>query len=135
MVSMQTWIQHLTPAIIADCPKEIMDTARIGAGMMELWGTNSARKYLSVDGKCSYRLSFDVVARMILFRATTERVLSNFQRVGIEKVSILGAGDGRSCPACLEVSDAVFDLHEAPEIPLPGCTCDSGCRCCLIAEA
>ena len=92
-LQMQEWIARLTPAIICDCPSEIIEAARIGAGMMGLWETNSTRNYLKIEGEWTYRLSLDVIARMLIFRASTERSLAGFKNSGFEEVVVLGDED------------------------------------------
>jgi len=131
-LQMQKWIAGLIPAILFDCPSELIEPARIGAGMMELWGTNSTRNYLSIKGEWTYRLTLDVVSRMLVFRASTERSLAGFERCGFKEIVVLGAED--SCENCKSIGGRKFAISNAPELPYRDCTCERGCGCLFIVE-
>ena len=56
------------------------------------------------------------------------------KEVGVQKVSVLTARDGRDCPACAALDGRVFPIDEPPTLPPPDCTCHPWCRSLLIAK-
>lgn len=124
------------PRVFADCPSQVLEPLRIAAAMMELWGENSVRQFVSVEGEWNYRFSIDAVAGMLHSHGCFLRSLEDFRRVGISKVSLLGAHGPDDCAACRAVDGKSFTVETVPELPLSDCTCEDryGCRVIVIAN-
>ena len=125
-----------TPALLADCPAQVLEPLRIAAAMMELWGENSIRRFVSIDGDWDYRFGLDAVASMMHSHGCFLRSLEGFRRVGISKVSLLGGHGPNDCIACRAVEGKSYTVETVPELPLNDCTCEDryGCRVIVIAN-
>lgn len=65
--SIVSTIEHIlgsTPALLLDCPAQVLEPLRIAAAMMELWGTNSIRNFVTIEGELDYRFGTDAVAAL-----------------------------------------------------------------------
>jgi hypothetical protein len=69
--------------------------------------------------------------RGLLFDLYPSQV-SDMQRVGVQYVRVLGAGDD-DCAACKRAADRVYPIRKAPVLPLSRCTCSPWCRCVIVA--
>ncbi len=117
------------PIIISHLEIEKLETLRIGAAMMALWGTNTAKKWLPVDFETGLPFDNDTTARMFLFYAQHRATLERYRSEGLKHVEILPAPD--SCEACRKLAGE-YELNKAPELPHEHCTHKMGCRCCFL---
>jgi hypothetical protein len=124
-----------TPALLADCPQHVLEPLRIAAAMMELWGSNSIRDFVTIEGQLDYRFGTDAIAHMVHSHGCFLRSLEDFRRVGISGVKLLGAHGSDDCEACRAADGRSFSIDTVPELPLATCTCDDryGCRVMVIA--
>jgi len=121
------------PSILAGVTKDRLEVLRVGAAMMELWGTNSCAAWLPEGFEAGTRFDANTAARMILFHGRHLRDLEEFRRIGVKAVRVLGCGKD-SCEACRAIADKVYPLDRVPELPYPRCTHDIGCRCLIVPE-
>jgi hypothetical protein len=126
-----------TPALLADCPPQVLEPLRIAAAMMELWGENSIRHFVTIEGELDYRFGTDAIAHMLHSHGCFLRSIEEFRRVGISSVRLLGAHGSDDCEACLAADGKPFTVDTVPELPLADCTCEDryGCRVIVIANA
>jgi hypothetical protein len=120
------------PGILKDIDEGCLDSLRLGAAMMQLWGTNSARPWLPEDFETGSHLDADAAARMFVFHTSHLRNMDQYKKAGVKTVEVLGAGDDNTCPACQEISGKKYKLDKVPELPNPNCTCEIGCRCTTV---
>ena len=137
--SIVSTIEHIlrsTPALLADCPSPALEPLRIAAAMMELWGTNSVRDFVTIEGKLEYRFGPDAIAHMLHTHGCFLRSLEEFRRVGISRVRLLGGNSSDDCEACRAADGQSFTVDTVPELPLASCTCKDryGCRLLMIAD-
>lgn len=105
-----------------------LEQLRIAAGMMFLWGTNKAKKWLPSDFETGLDISSDATARMLVFHASNQRALANYRRSEVVKgVEIIVAED--ACEACRKLADKTYKFNEVPLLPHVKCTHEKGCRC------
>jgi hypothetical protein len=126
-----------TPALLADCPSEVIEPLRIAAAMMELWGENSIKRFVTIEGELDYRFGTDAIAHMLHSHGCFLRSIEEFRRVGISRVSLLGAKGSDDCAACSAADGKSFTVDTVPELPLVDCTCEDkyGCRVIVVADA
>jgi hypothetical protein len=126
-----------TPALLADCPTAVLEPLRIAAAMMELWGENSIRRFVTIEGDLDYRFSTDAIAHMLHSHGCFLRSLDEFRRVGISSVRLLGASSPDDCPVCRTADGKKFPIDAVPEVPLSDCRCQGnyGCGVMVIADA
>jgi len=132
-------VEHIlnsTPGLLADCPRQVLEPLRIAAAMMELWGTNSIREFVTIEGQLDYRFGTDAIAHMLHSHGCFLRSLEDFRRVGISDVKLLGAHGSDDCEACRAADGSSFTIDTVPELPLATCTCEDryGCRVIVIAD-
>jgi hypothetical protein len=119
------------PKILAFLDDEKVDSLRLAAGMMHLFGTNQCKAWLPVDFQTGLKLDNNAAGRMFLFFALHKRTVSNYIDSGvIREVSILAAAD--SCEACKAIGGRKFRLNEIPELPFEHCSHQMGCRCTVL---
>ncbi len=120
------------PRILKSLSESQLNTLRLAAGMMYLWGTNHAKEWLPPDFETNLALDRDAATRMVLFHAIHRVEVANYKDNGVAKqVEILVASD--SCEACKKIAGKRFKLNDVIELPYEHCTNEIGCRCTLIA--
>lgn len=129
------FILSRTPALLADCPVEILEPLRAAAAMMELWGVNSIKQFVTITGEWNYRLDAKVTAYMLHSHGCFMQRLESFQNVGIVSVKLLGSHDSNDCEACRSADGTAFSIEEVPELPLATCRCETGYGCRVIVIA
>jgi hypothetical protein len=118
------------PKILTQLRNEKLETMKIAAAMMTLWGKNQAKKWLPIDFETAFPFDNDTVARMLVFYATHRATLERYRCEGLKHIEILPAPD--SCEACKKLAGKQYRLAEAPELPHEHCTHKMGCRCCFL---
>ena len=108
-----------------------LETLRIAAAMMLLWGAANAKKWLPADFEIDSPIEYNVVVRMIAFSGTHQSTLERYRNEGIKYVEVLTPLD--SCEFCKKLAGRHFKINEAPELPYEHCTHKMGCRCCFLA--
>lgn len=119
-----------TPTMLKSLNREQIDVLRLVAGMMELWGTNTGKKWLPVNFSIPLLIDVDSAARMLLFHASFLNDIMRFKKSGIEFVQIMS--DGTSCEKCKKHAGEKFKIDQVIELPNPECTHRLGCRCMLL---
>lgn len=124
-----------TPKLLLDCPPEVLEPLRVAAAMMELWGTNTIRDFVTIEGDLDYRFDADAIAHMLHSHGCFLRSIQQFREAGISMVKLLGAHGPEDCAACRSVDGLSFTIDTVPELPLIACTCQdkAGCRVIVIA--
>ena len=119
------------PKILRQITPQKMESFRIAAGMMHLWGVNSAEKWLAQDFRTDLSFDNDTATRMLLFFARHKVNLINYRKSGSFKyVEILTTQD--SCDECRKNAKKRYKLDEVLELPNEHCLHTKGCRCTYI---
>ncbi len=122
------------PKILRTLSDQDLETLRVAAGMMYLWGTRKIKPdWLPHDFTIEGTMDVHVAARMLLFHAGHLREISAYRKMGISKVRVLAADN--SCEACKRIAGRVYSLDTVPELPCEHCTNKVGCRCTLAPAA
>lgn len=110
-----------------------LEPLRIGAAMMELWGENTASKWLPPNFETGLSIDNDSAARMLLFNSQNKETLKQYGESGVAQyVEILAANDPNTCESCKKLQGKRYKLSEAPKLPNPNCTYKLGCRCIYL---
>lgn len=123
-----------TPSILDSIDKIRLENLRLAAGMMQLWGTNSAQPWLVEDFETGTHLNKDAAARMLIFYASHLRDMKQYKEAGVKTVRISGVDDTNICAACRKINRIKYKINNVPELPNPQCTSDIGCRCMTVAD-
>ena len=107
---------------------------RIAAAMMELWGTNTAIRWVPNDFETGIPLDSDAASRMFVFHANHRRNIEGYKEAGVKTVEVSSIRDSNTCAACKKISGKKFTLNNVPELPYAKCTCDIGCRCMTVVD-
>jgi len=115
----------VSPKILKELDRAELEPLRVGAAMMMLLGTNTAKKWLPTGMKGVARFDLDTAARMLVFRASAPAI--SHKKGTLYRV--FGAPD--SCAACKTFAGRLFKPQEVPEFPYEHCSHVMGCRCLL----
>lgn len=121
-----------TPGILKEIEENRLDKLRIAAAMMQLWGTNTARRWLPDDFETGIRLDSDAACRMFVFHAAHLRNMAGYKEARVKMVEVSSVGDGNTCAECQKISGKKYKVESVPDLPYAKCTCDIGCRCATI---
>lgn len=77
-------------------------------------------------------ISQDVAERMLIFFACNHSRLKQLKQNGYHLVSTSCCSD--SCKHCIDLSQSVASIHNAPQLPHAGCSHSMGCRCTYIPK-
>jgi len=125
-------IFNSTPAILKRIEENRLRQLRLAAGMMHLWGTNTARHWLPDGFDTCVHLDGDAACRMFVFYASHLRDMKGYKEAGASTVEVLGVDDGNTCSECKKISGKKYRLENVPELPYANCTCEIGCRCTTV---
>jgi hypothetical protein len=125
-----------TPKAVSHLPEETLDSLRIAAAMMRLWGTNKGKHWLPVDVCQTLSVDPEIVLRSFLFAGLGDSQLDNYRRISDGVIGVRIAVQIRctidSCEACKSVAYKTYSLDNAPSLPIDDCTHKKGCRCCYL---
>ena len=127
---LNTIFDNEPPKILAHLGNEKLETLRIAAAMMALWGENKAKKWIPDDFETDSPFDFETTVRMLNFQAVHKDTLTRYRTEGMEYVEVFPAQD--SCESCKKLGGKNHKIAEAPELPNPNCTDKMGCRCCYL---
>lgn len=119
------------PEILSMLEEAKLEPLRIGAAMMELWGENTASKWLPPSFEAGLAIDNDIAARMLLFSSQHKEQLRQYIESGdVQYVEILAAAN--SCESCKKLQGKRCRVDKAPKLPNPNCTHELGCRCVYL---
>lgn len=121
-----------TPGILKHIEENRLSELRLAAAMMQLWGTNTARRWLADDFETGIRLDSDAACRMLIFHAVYLRKMANYEEVGFKTIEINSVNDGSTCAQCRKINGKKYKIGTVPELPYVKCTSDMGCRCIIM---
>jgi hypothetical protein len=122
------------PEILRGIEENQLSKLRLAAGMMQLWGTNIARQWISNEFETGIHLDSDAACRMLVFHAIHLRDIRGYKKAGVKTVKVLGVDDGSTCSECRKISGKKYKLENVPDLPYSKCTCEIGCRCTTVAS-
>jgi hypothetical protein len=119
------------PEILSKLEDNKLEYLRIGAAMMELWGENTANKWLPPNFETGLSIDNDSAARMLLFNSQNKETSKQYSESRVvQYVEILATPN--SCESCKKLQGKRYKLSEASKLPNPNCTHKMGCRCTFL---
>lgn len=111
----------MTDTVTKDIQEQISQGMLAGEGMDEI-----SRRIGNVAGfEETYSNRAYTIARTETAMATETAAFGQYAQLGIGKVQFIAALDDRTCDECAPLDMQVFDLADAPVIPIhPNCRCD-----------
>jgi len=125
-------IFNSTPAILLRIDELRLKQLRLAAGMMQLWGTNTALHWFPEGIDTGINLDWDAACRMFVFHSSYIRNMTNYREMGARTVEVLGVIDENTCSECRRISGKKYPLASVPELPFAKCTSEIGCRCTTV---
>lgn len=116
------------PKLLGSVNSAQLEAVQFAAGMMLLWGSGRATKWLPTEFSLDSHLDGEAACRMMIFHATFVRNMRKYAEMGIKEVTVLGVDDPQSCDECIKLFNVQFAINDVPELPLAACTCSIGCR-------
>jgi hypothetical protein len=120
--------------ILEGIEKNRLNQLRLGAGMMLLWGTNTAKQWISDEFETGIHIDGDAACRMFVFHASHFRNMRGYKEAGVKTVEVLGVNDGSTCDECRKINGKKYKLENVPDLPYGKCKCEIGCRCTTVAR-
>ncbi len=116
------------PKILSDISRENLMLLKAIAGMHLLWRDESLESLSSsnnLSGLQNDRIAINYILAHTRITESIERHKEYAKQVKIE----FNSGDIDSCELCQALNGKVFDVDKVPELPMVGCTSDTGCKC------
>jgi hypothetical protein len=116
------------PKVLAHVSNDNLILLRAIAGMHLLWRDESIASLASsnnMSGLKNDRVAINYILTHARIAEDLEREKEYAKQVRIE----FDAGDIDSCELCQALNGKVFDIDKVPELPMIGCTSETGCKC------
>jgi len=120
------------PKIFERLSGEILDTLRLAAAMMHLWGKNTAKDWLPLDLETGLAIDNDSAVRMMISYANHQQRIISYRAMGIKKVEVRTCNDSLVCESCQKLAQKQYSIDQMPELPYEKCTSEMGCRCLVV---
>jgi hypothetical protein len=120
------------PKILSKVTAENLILLRAIAGMHLLWRDETLESWSSsndLSGLKNDRIGVNHILAHTRITEDIDRLKGYAKQVKIE----FDPGDIDSCELCQALDGKVFDAHEVPELPMIGCTSETGCKCRIDA--
>lgn len=116
------------PKVLTGISPQNLKAVQIAACMKVLWKAQRVEEWLPETFSSPFK-SNSIPVNYLLRHAVFQRVLSNARKYTKQvKIDFL-SGDIDSCELCLRLNGKIFKINEVPELPIPGCTSETGCMC------
>ena len=114
------------PKILSGLSPQNLKALQLATCMKALWKTRTAQKWLPETFTSPFKNS-DIPTSYLIRHSEYQRVLSGFRGFAKQVKISFHMGDIESCNLCLALDGKVYDLDDVPELPIPGCTSETGC--------
>ena len=118
------------PSLLGNLTSEDKTWLQAAAGMKILWKEDKAEYWLPENFKTNVGDNHRAINYLIR-NAYFRKIASGKDRYTKNGKVTFQEGDIESCDLCLSLNNKIFDLDEIPELPMVGCTSESGCMCDL----
>lgn len=116
------------PKVLSGISPQNLKALQLVACMKVLWKTENFEDLLPETLTSPFRNN-SIPINYLIRHAKFQRDLSNAKRYTKQvKVQFI-PGDIDSCDLCMKLDGKVLDINKVPELPIPGCTSETGCMC------
>jgi len=116
------------PKILSTVSRENLMLLKAIAGMYLLWQDESLESLASSNNLSGLR-NDQIAVNYILAHTRIEESLEINKEYAKQVKINFDSGDIDSCELCQALNGKVFDVDKVPELPMIGCTSDTGCKC------
>lgn len=116
------------PKILSNVSRENLMLLKAIAGIHMLWRDESLESLSSsnnLSGLRNDRIAVNYILAHTRIMESIDRDKEYVKQVKIE----FDSGDIDSCELCQALNGKIFDIDKVPELPMIGCTSDTGCKC------
>jgi len=118
------------PKIFSGLSPQDLKALQRAACMKTLWKTEPPEKWLPETFTSPFKNN-TIPINYLIRNAGFQRQLSNTREFSKQVKITFHSGDIDSCNLCLKLNGKVFNVDAVPELPIPGCTSETGCMCNL----
>lgn len=116
------------PEVLSSLSPQNLKALQLAACMKILWKTEMPEKWLPETFTSPFRNN-SIPANYLIRHAKFQRILLNAKQYTKQVKMHFIPGDIDSCDLCLKLDGKIFDINKVPELPIPGCTSETGCMC------
>ena len=118
------------PKVLSGLSAENLKALQLAACMKSLWKREVVEKWLPDSFSSPFKDS-QVPVNYLIRHAEFQRQLSELRQFSKQVKVSFDSGDIDSCDLCLALNRKTLDIDDFPELPMPGCTSETGCMCRL----
>lgn len=118
------------PKILSGLSPQNLKALQLAACMKTLWKAELPENWLPETFTSPFK-NDQIPINYLIRNAEFQRHLSNSGQFSKQVKINFHSGDIDSCNLCLALNGKVFDINAFPELPIPGCTSETGCMCNL----
>lgn len=118
------------PKILSGLSPQNLKALQLAACMKTLWKTESPEKWLPETFTSPFK-NVEIPLNYLIRNAEFQRHLTAVREFSKQVKVNFHSGDIESCNLCLALDGKTFDIDAVPELPMPGCTSETGCMCKL----
>lgn len=118
------------PKVLSGLSPQDLKALQLAACMKTLWKTESPEKWLPETFTSPFKNN-TIPINYLIRNAEFQRRLSSTREFSKQVKINFHSGDIDSCSLCLALNGKVFNVDAVPELPIPGCTSETGCMCNL----
>jgi hypothetical protein len=118
------------PKILSVLSPQNLKSLQLAACMKTLWKTEVPEKWLPETFTSPFK-NIEIPINYLIRYAEFQRHLSTIREYSKQVKVNFHSGDIESCNLCLALDGKTFDIDAVPELPMPGCTSETGCMCNL----
>jgi hypothetical protein len=122
-------VMTVTPTILDGCSQEVWSRLRIAMALQCVAGRHAPKEVLR-GFNTGIRLDAETAARMIYFSARHTEDIQQWKQMRVTEVAHLATPG--SCSVCMAFNGQKWNIDQAPELPYPHCTSETGCRCLYL---
>lgn len=114
------------PKILSRLSPENLKALQLATCMKTLWKARTTEKWLPPTFTSPFKNN-DIPTNYLVRHAEYQRYLTGLRGFAKQVKVSFHMGDIESCNLCVALDGQVFDIGAVPELPIPGCTSETGC--------
>jgi hypothetical protein len=121
-------VLNCQPKILSSVTAENLKTLKAIAAMHMLWNDETLDDLIS-SNELSGLKNDKIAINYILVNARITEELAGYKEYAKQVRFEFDSGDIDSCDLCQPLNGKIFDISKVPDLPLVGCTSETGCKC------
>jgi hypothetical protein len=124
-------LQHILmsqPKVLAGITPDNLRFLKAAACMQSLWRDELPETWLSSTFSSGLKNN-RVAINYLTTHARIKREVEGYKSYAKQIRIVFDPGDIDSCELCQSLNKKVFDIDKVPDLPMTGCTSETGCKC------